>query len=69
MHNEFEFLRRFFVSNGFPSGLIYSQIRKFLCNREHPSTTSGPQETAELLYIYVPYFGYQSEKLKKGLLY
>jgi len=62
---EFQFLRNFFINNGFPSGLIYSYVNKFLRNKyEQPIIrTRVPTD----FYVSLPYFGYHSEKLKTEL--
>jgi len=69
MHNEFEFLKDFFYKNGFPLGLIHSHISKFLNNVFQPATSnSAPTVFTNELFFTIPYFGYQSEKMRKDLL-
>ena len=67
MHLEFDFLRIFFLSNGFPLGLINSAIKKILSNKYNPVSISP----IEIRKIYFPilYFGQQSEKLKTKFLF
>jgi len=69
MHTEFEFLKNFFLDNGFPLGLIQSHINSFLNNVFQPKvpTIDCNAYTSEL-FFKVPYFGHQSEKLRKDLL-
>ena len=59
MHCEFNFLKTFFTSNGFPVSLVNSNI-KFLQNRFVPS----PLDSTSRKNLYLPYFGYQSERLR-----
>jgi hypothetical protein len=67
MHNEFEFLRTFFTTNGYPLALVNSHIKKFLSNRfnEEPIV----EDPRRSMYVSFPYFGHQSEKLKEELLH
>ena len=65
MHLEFDFLRNFFVSNGFPLNLVESQISKFLSKRF--SDTTSLTNAKPNFYISIPYFGSQSEKLSREL--
>ena len=67
LHCEFQFLNNYFVSNGFPSGLVHSVIRHFLDHK----FTNGINNNANdrpVQYFSLPYFGSQSEKLKIELL-
>jgi len=69
MHSEFEFLKDFFFNNGFPLGLIHSNINQFLNNIFQPvASNSAHTNFNKELFFTVPYFGYQSEKLRKDLL-
>ena len=71
MHKEFNFLKDFFVSNGFPANLILSVIKHFLDRRinNNNTTTTVPDEATEhIKYISLPFFGPQSEKLKNEIL-
>jgi len=69
MHEEFNFLRNFFHSNGFPSKLIENTINKFLCKTlTNSQTCINENSTGEPLYFCIPYNGNHSEKLKKDLL-
>ena len=67
MHLEFEFLIFFFMLNGFPLGLINSAINFFLCNKYNPVSVLPVQSCK--IYLSMPYFGQQSEKLKTELLF
>ena len=62
MHCEFNFLKTFFISNGFPVSLVNSNSKKFLQNRFVPSQLDSPSK--KKIYVSLPYFGYQSEKLQ-----
>jgi len=70
LHNEFEFLRNFFCGNGFPRSIVDNQIRKFL-DRQSESCASVsrsiPTTRDTNLFITLPYFGSQSEKLRTEL--
>jgi len=68
MHKEFEFLKEFFYNNGFPLGLINFYIRNFLDKIFQSNVPPGPTNFTSELYFSLPYFGYQSEKLRKELL-
>ena len=67
LHNEFEFLKVFFRSNGFCTSFIESRIRKcfnrimmgFILNH-----TGGDEKP---IYLSFPYLGPYSEKLKSEL--
>ena len=69
LHQEFEFLKSYFINNGYPLFLILSVIRKFLYNNftvhdtGNNSTTHNPVK-----YISLPFFGPQSEKMRSDLL-
>ena len=65
LHKELTFLKHFFTQNGYPLKLIDSQIRKFLNSKFSPATSTVTQRS---FFLSLPYFGYQSEKLKTELL-
>ena len=67
LNKEFSFLHSYFTQNGFPNGLFYRQINKFINRIMHPPL---PTLTAEKksMYISIPYAGTQSEKLKNDIL-
>ncbi len=66
IHSEFQFLTSFFVSNGFPSGLIQSHIKRFLSNIFNPPIRTAIHD--KTFYLSLPYFGPQSNGLRKDLL-
>ena len=67
MHSEFEFVRIYFNNDGFPTSLIYSQIKMFLYN-QNLNFHNSPIETFDLYYfLSFPYFEYKSEKQKSEL--
>ena len=68
MHSEFDFIRNFFISNGFPSNLISSVIRNFLNKRQDPQNFTVSHNDNPVRYYVFPYFGSQSDKLKNELL-
>ena len=68
MHSEFDFLRNFFISNGFPSNLISSVISNFLNKRQDPQNFTVSHNDNPVRYYVFPYFGPQSDKLKNELL-
>jgi len=67
LHDELSTLKQYFFNNGYPSSFIDSQINKFLNRKLCPSP---PILTAakEQLFLTLPYFGPQSETMKKQLL-
>ena len=68
LHLEFSFLRTYFYNNGFSYKLIDSYINKFLRSKLEFGNSDiqiGPKK--EVVYFTIPYFGYQSEKLKTEL--
>jgi hypothetical protein len=68
LHNEFEFLRNFFTKNGFPLGVVNTQIKKFLAKKYDSVIVQNPVNVpARDFYLSLPYFGHQSEKLKSEL--
>ena len=68
MPSEFDFLRNFFISNGFPSNLISSVIRNFINKRQDPQNFTVSHNDNPVRYYVFPYFGPQSDKLKNELL-
>ena len=68
MHSEFEFLTKFFKNNGFPDNLISNQIKKFLDKVLYPVQAVSYNVPKKSLYISIPYFGLQSDSLRKELL-
>ena len=55
LHSELQFLNNYFVSNGFPSGLVHSVIRHFLYHK----FTNGINYNANnrlFQYFSLPYF-------------
>jgi len=64
-HKEISFLKSYFVSNGYSANLFYRYVRQFL-DRKY-SQFEHIVEDRETFYLSLPYFGTQSEKLKKDL--
>ena len=62
MNCQFNFLKFFFTSNGFPVSPVNSDIKEFLQNRFVPSPLDNPSR--KKFYLSLAYFGYQSEKLR-----
>ena len=65
-HNEIEFLKKFFKSNGFNSNLFNSQVRKFINNKFQPPVRI-PTANKEKMYISLPHLGDLSEKMISAL--
>ena len=63
---EFDFLRDFFVNNGFPANFVESAICKFLYSKRN-NFLSIPTVEKKKCYLSLPYFGAQSDKLKREL--
>ena len=66
IHNEFQFLRKFFKNNGYPVHLIDRQIGKFL-NKLYDKKPKTATVAKQLIYVSLPYFGPSSEEMKKEL--
>jgi hypothetical protein len=66
LHNEFDFLRSFFTSNGYPLGLVNSHIQKFLHKKFEPNPAILTAAKNKLYFTF-PYFGSQSDNLKREL--
>ena len=64
-HNEIEFLKQFFIKNGFPSNLFYSLVRKLLDNTA--AIENDTVQNRKNIYFSLQYFGYQSEKMSSEL--
>ena len=67
LHSEFDFLKKFFQSNGYCTSFIENQIGKFLSRKFYSVTTKN--STADVpndqpVFLSIPYFGPYSEKLK-----
>ena len=64
---ELSFLQDFFFNNAFPRILVISKIREFISNRfkEKPISFDVPKK---VVYLSLPYFGEQSDKLGKNLV-
>ena len=66
LNKEFSFLAEYFFRNGYPKKLVYSQIGKFIQNLSHPSPIFHTVAKRKM-FISIPYFGRQSEKLKNEI--
>jgi hypothetical protein len=63
LHDEFQFLKNFFKSNGYASCFIERQISSFLDKIYNPQLIEfGPQ--MRKVFLVLPYFGPQSENLR-----
>ena len=67
LHSEFEFLRNYFIDNGYPLSLINSHIKKFL-SKQFTQSSSPDNPPTNVKYVTLPFFGPQSEKLKLEFL-
>ena len=65
LHNEFEFLKEYFLSNGYCTNFIYKQINKFMSSK-YVSASQSSSSTIKF-YLSLPYFGKQSENLRRDL--
>ena len=63
LHSELNFLKSFFQSNGYPSSLVLSNIKKFLSNK-FSTVQKFPTVSKNIYYLSLPYFGSQSDKMK-----
>ena len=71
MHSEFDFLHSFFIiQNGFPSNLIFKQIRIIFDNHckynNDNDISSNTDDVAKYFFSFL-YFGQQSKKFKSEL--
>ena len=66
IHSEFQFLKEFFLNNGYPVNLIDRQINKFL-NKIYVKKPETATVMKQLIYVSLPYFGPSSEQMKKEL--
>ena len=65
MHSEFELLRTIFSQNGFPSHLVFTQIKKFMSKQY---TEVVPKcDNRKIVYCSFPYFGPASETMSMKL--
>ena len=55
LHREFEFLKQFFINNGFPTKVFYSKLQQFLSSKFAPLVKTA--NTSENIYFLLPYFG------------
>jgi hypothetical protein len=65
LHLEFTFLLSFFTSNGFPSGLVNTSIKRFLARKY--SGCNEITETLQRVYCVFPFFGCSSDKMLRDL--
>ena len=67
-HKELEFLKSFFLSNGFNSSLFHRTVKHFLDNIFH-SRVHPPPPTVEKqkIYIVIPFLEYLTDKLDADL--
>ena len=66
-HKEENFLKSFFMNNGFPTNLYYHQLRQFLSKIYNPKPCIQ-NVGKKRLYISFPYYGYVSERLRTEIL-
>ena len=66
LHNEFNFVTSFFKRNGFRLHLIQNKIKKILEARYNTPVNINGDEIRNF-YFSLPYFGYQSEKMRVEL--
>jgi hypothetical protein len=66
-NTEIEFLRNFFSNNGYPSNIFETQCRKFL-NKIFVKSTQILTAERKKMYISLPYYGHESEKLYSTLI-
>ena len=62
LHEEIEFLKHFFIKNGFPIKMIYNEIKIFFNNLYDKKVISTVPKLC--LFAKMPYLGKHSEKLK-----
>ena len=62
-HKELSFLVNYFYNNGFPRHIVYREINRFLNKIMHPKPIYDTADKLKL-FLSLPYFGHQSEKMK-----
>ena len=68
LHREFDFIREYFVGNGFPSYLIFKYIRKFISTKINASPDNQNLEPEpEKYFLKLPFFGQKSIFFKNEL--
>ena len=67
LNKELSNLVQYFNENGYPKALIYREINKMVRRTVYPTADVLTCEQKKI-YAAIPYFGSQSEKLKKELL-
>ena len=64
---EENFLKSFFMNNGFPSNLYYNHLRQFL-NKLYSPKPCIQTVSKKKLYVSFPYYGYVSERLRNEIM-
>ena len=64
LHREFNFIREYFVANGFPSSLVYRHIKKFIGTVIFDSNSNVSTSTLDKYFLKLPFFGKKSDALK-----
>ena len=65
LNTEFNVIRRIFHLNGYSKNIIDTTIGNFLSKKMKP--TPQVASPIQIIYLSLPYFGYQSEKLRREL--
>lgn len=65
-NNEINFLKKFFVDNGYPLGLFYKYVNQYVSSRYETKTVYQLAEKQKK-FICLPYFGYISMKIRSDL--
>ena len=65
-HKELDFLKGFFLSNGFSNCLFYRSVRRFLNNIFQPKVCS-PTVAKQRIYIILPFLEYLCDKVDADL--
>ena len=65
-HIEFNFLKQFFYSNGFPNKLIEYYINKFLWSKYSVNSVND-SETSQTMYVKLPFLSHHSDKFAREL--
>ena len=65
-HKEIEFLKTYFLTNGYPPNIFYKTLRNFL-NNLHNKTSLPKENKPTIRYICLPYYGLLSFHIRKNL--
>ena len=66
IHNEIEFLKKFFHDNGYPDSIFLKQIKQFL-DKIYIPNQSASTVSKQKVYFSLPYYGYISDIIGRDI--